>query len=373
MLGSTLLLLPAASDRIGQRGFDDWRAASPPMWFLGAYEVITRGAIADLPRGVMTDRKAASDRVNAALYAQRRGQFAVMARRGVVALGAIFAIGVAAYLWNARHLPSLAALPPPAFRRPSALRAWLTRTIVARQPAVRAGFDLTLAVMWRSNTHRLTLACAAAVGFAMAVVALSNANAQQGAGPSPRLLAMQPLLYGALLVGFRHIIRVPAELRANWGFQLAWRGRERPFVAGVKRAAVIALVVPAIAILLPLFTFVMGPWSALAHAALGLAGALVMLEGVMVNYDKVPFTCTYLPSENMKAMAPIFGFCFIIGASIFAQMQHTALQSGNPARLVITLAALFAIFRVMSRTRQRLPNVEFDEAPVTFQQLGLHR
>ena len=37
MLGGSLLLLPAASDRIAQRGFDDWRAQSPPMWFLGAY------------------------------------------------------------------------------------------------------------------------------------------------------------------------------------------------------------------------------------------------------------------------------------------------------------------------------------------------
>ena len=34
---------------------------------------------------------------------------------------------------------------------------------------------------------------------------------------------------------------------------------------------------------------------------------------------------------------------------------------------------LFAIFRMMSNTRQRLPNIEFDEAPMTFQGLGLHR
>ena len=137
--------------------------------------------------------------------------------------------------------------------------------------------------MWRSNTHRLTLACAAAAGFAMAVLALSNANALQGAGPSTRLLSMQPLLYGALLVGFRHVIRVPAELRANWGFQLAWRGRERAFLAGVKCAAVVALVLPALAVLLPLFVFVLGPQLALMHAALGLAGAIVLLEALMLT------------------------------------------------------------------------------------------
>jgi hypothetical protein len=204
----------------------------------------------------------------------------------------------------------------------------------------------------------------------MAVVALSNANPQSGA--SPRLLAMQPLLYGALLVGFRHVIRVPAELRANWGFQLAWRNRERAFVAGVKRAAVVALALPALIVLLPLFGFVIGPRPALLHAVLGLAGAIVFLEVVMVNYDKVPFTCTYVPTENMKALGPIYALMFFAGASIFAGMQYTALQSGNLTRVLVTLAILFAIFRIMSLRRARLPYVEFDEAPATYQRLGLH-
>lgn len=92
----------------------------------------------------------------------------------------------------------------------------------------------------------------------------------------------------------------------------------------------------------------------------------------MCSYDKVPFTCTYLPSENLKALAPIYAIAFITGASWFAQMQNTALRSGNPARVVITLAVLLAVFRVMSRNRARLPNIDFDEAPASFQGLGLH-
>ncbi len=225
--------------------------------------------------------------------------------------------------------------------------------------------------MWRSNTHRLTLACAAAAGFAMAVLALSGANATQGAGPSTRLLAMQPLLYGALLVGFRHVIRVPAELRANWGFQLAWRGRERAFLAGVKIAAVIALIIPALAVLLPLFVFVLGPPRALLHAALGLAGAIVLLEGLMLNYDKVPFTCTYVPTENMKVLAPVYAIAFLVGASRFARMENDVLLTGNPLSALLTLAALFVILRVWSLKRGRRAEVEFNEAPSGFQRLGL--
>jgi hypothetical protein len=206
----------------------------------------------------------------------------------------------------------------------------------------------------------------------MAVVAVSSVDLQTGVA-SPRLLGIQPLLYGALLVGFRHVIRVPAELRANWGFQLAWRGQERAFIAGVKIAAIVALAVPALLAVLPLFLMVLGPQVALMHLGLGLAGAIVLLEALMVSYEKVPFTCTYLPSESMKALAPIYGIAFLIGASIFARMQYGALQGSSGMKTLLTLAAAFAVLRVMSVTRARLPYVDFDEAPMTVQRLGLDR
>jgi hypothetical protein len=41
-----------------------------------------------------------------------------------------------------------------------------------------------------------------------------------------------------VLVGVRHAFAIPAELRANWVFSMAWNGEMRPFVAGVKRAVV---------------------------------------------------------------------------------------------------------------------------------------
>jgi hypothetical protein len=369
-LGGALLLLPAAADRIAQRGFEGWRASSPPMWFLGAYELVVGGVVADLPRGAMTARRAEMDRLSTALYRERRGEFPGMARRAGMAVVGTFLLATAAYTWNARRLPSLAPTPP-AFRRRWGLSARLANALLLWHAATRAGFCFTLAAMWRSNTHRLTLACAAAAGFAMAVVALSNANVAEGGGASPRLLAMQPLLYGALLVGFRHVIRVPAELRANWGFQLAWRERDRAFLAGVKCAAVAGLVLPALLVLVPLFMFVLGPRLALIHAGLGLAGAIVLLEVLLVSYDKVPFTCSYLPSENMKALAPIYAIAFIVGASMFAQMQYEVLEGAGRTRTLIALAVVFVMARVISAKRTRLPYVEFDEAPATFQRLGL--
>jgi hypothetical protein len=385
VLGSALLLAAPSARRIAQRGFDDWRAATPPMWFLGAYETIAGGLIADLPRTEMRPRQAANDVTMSAVYQHRRAGFLPLARRASLASAITVVLAWAAYLWNARRLPSLTALPASARRRWRAGER-LVDALLVREGTSRAGFYFTLAAMWRSKTHRVTLACAGAAGFAMVLLALWNADLDPGAPPSIRLLAMQPFLYGALLVGFRHIIRVPAELRANWGFQLAWRERagapttrtlrrgvgDRAFLAGVRRAALVALVLPALAVLLPLYAFVLGTPGALFHAGLGLAGAIVFLEALLVTYEKVPFTCTYLPSENMKALVPIYGFAFMAGAVNFARMQAQAIVSGDPTSILITLAVLFVALRVVSLRRVRRPLVEFDEAPSTYQQLGLH-
>ena len=385
VLGSALLMLPPSARRIAQRGFDDWRVTAPPMWFLGAYETMAGRLVAGLPRSEMTLRQTKHDAEMSALYERRRAAFPQLARRAAATSAATFVIAWAAYLWNARRLPALMAAPASGRRRWRAGQR-LANTLIVREGTARAGFYFTLAAMWRSKTHRVTLACAAAAGFAMVLLALSNADVEPGAQPSIRLLVTQPLLYGALLVGFRHIIRVPAELRASWGFQLAWRERagapttrtlrrgvgDRAFLTGVRRAALVALVLPALAVLLPLDIYVLGTQRALLHAALGLAGAIVFLELLLVTYEKVPFTCTYLPSENMKALVPIYAVAFLIGAANFARMQVQAMVSGDPTRILITLAVLFVGLRVASLRRVRRPLVEFDEAPSSFQRLGLH-
>jgi hypothetical protein len=373
-LGSALLLLPPSGTRIEQGGLDGWRALSPPMWFAGAYELAVGNLIAEAPRGRMTPRQQRRDAVATATYRAHRGHFERLARRAGLAFGAVALVIASVYFSHARRLPALALPASGGRRRRWRLAGVIARTLVARDPTVRAGFYFTLAAMWRSNTHRLTIACAAAAGVAMSLIALSGVDLEAArAGRVPvRFLVMQPLLYGALLVAFRHAVRVPAELRANWGFQLAWRENNRAFLAGARRAAIAGLALPALTVWLPLFVYVLGPWPALAHAAMGLAGAIVLLEALTAGYDKVPFTCTYLPDGRIKAVGIPFILMFVMGASSFAGMEREALQGGGVTRLFITLGVLFVILRVMAISRSRLPNVEFDEAPATLQRLGLH-
>jgi hypothetical protein len=370
-----LLLLPAASIQVASRGLTGWRAMAPPAWFLGAYEVAVGPVIADSSRDGLTARQRSADSKAAAAYRTRAAQFPQLAWRALSAFVLVFAATAGAYFGNGRRLSFLAPAVSTARRR-SRLAAAIARQVIVRNQTARAGFFFTLAVLWRSNVHRLTIACAAAAGLAMSVIALSGVDLQTATGataPPGRLLIVQPLLYGALLVAFRHAVRVPAELRANWGFQLAWRDHDRLFLAGARRAAIIALALPTLAVTLPLVVFVAGPRVALLHAAFGLGGAIVLLEILLLGYHKVPFTCTYVPDEHAKLIGPAYAVAFFTGASSFARMESAALQGADGAiRLVLLLIAVFAVCRVASLRTPRIGPVEFNEAPVTTQRLGLH-
>lgn len=376
VFGSALLLVPPLTAATTQDGFAGRRALAPPNWFLGAYESAAGGILAEAPRGRLAARQARADAIATALYARHRPHFPTLARRAGTAFALVLLITAAAYLTNARGFSAIAAPVAPATRHRWRLASRLARATAVRDATMRAGFFFAMATMWRSPVHRLTMAGAAAVGLAMCLIALSGvdlARASQTAGAPQRLLAVQPLFFGALLVGFRHAMRVPVELRAGWGFEIAWREHDRQFLTGVRRAALVGVAIPALLAALPLFVAVIGWPTALAHAALGLAGAVVLLEVLLVGYTKVPFTCTYVPNENMKALGPLFVILFLIGASMFAGMQRDALAApADTVRLLLVLAIVFAACRTISIRTRRPALMDFHEAPVTTQRLGLH-
>jgi hypothetical protein len=375
LLGTTLLLLPPASTRVERYRLSDPAIIySPPAWFLGAYERMSGHVLIDAPRFQLLGRLQRADIAPTAAYRRHVAQFTELSERAFIALPVIALLAVATYMLNAMRRPVAMSIASPRPRKRWLLTA-LGRAVMLRNSTALAGFNFTLAALWRSNTHRLTLACCGATGLAMSLVALSGVDIEDIVStgrPTQRLLVVQPFLMGMLLVGFRHVIRVPAELRANWGFQVAWRGHDRQFVSGARRAALVGLVLPALAAVFVLDASLLGLWLALEHAAFGAAGAMVLLEALMLGYDKVPFTCSYLPNENMKALGPLYLLMFLIGATSFARVESAALAAQTPGWLLTVLASLFALLRGVTLARHRLEPVDFDEVPATTQKLGIN-
>jgi len=369
VLGSLLLLLPPASTRVAQRQFSGRWLQSPPMAFVAAYEVATHSFIVDLPRRKVTARMARRDVANTEIFEGLRPLILPTSQRVEFLFGAVVAILIVANIISAARAPVGGALLAASGNRRSRVSERIANTLIVRHPASRAGFHFAVATLFRSKTHRLTLACAAAVGLAMALVVLSRIELQPGS-LTVGVLVSQPLLYGSLLVGFRHLLRVPAELRANWGVQLAWRDHPRAFRAGVYRAGILTLALPVIVVVVPLVAFVADITTAMAHAAIGLAGAIVFLEALTLGYDKAPFTCNYVPGSG-KGVLPIFVLAFLLGANLFARLELSMLRGTNTVAGVVVLAVLFGGLRVAS-IRRRDPQMDFNEGPETFSQLGLH-
>jgi hypothetical protein len=339
----------------------------PPLWFLGLHETLAHELIDGLPRGELPNRIRDSESDATNLYRSHRFALRKLGDTAVVALGLVIVISMTLFAWNNRRLPVPPSMPA---RRGElgAIGARLARSLfVLRHPLAQAGFFFTLQSLSRSLPHRVSIATWLAVGVAIVTVSLHGLDFHQTniAAVPLALFAVQTMLVSMLLAGFRHVVRIPAELRASWTFHLSWCGDERPYLAGVKRAAVAVLGVPVLVSLYPLHAFVLGERVALVRFASGLLLLLILLEASFLQFRKLPFVCSYVPDPRMKTLVPIYAVAFLLGTSGLAWVERLALGSTRTTTTwLAALTALFVGLRVVDTfQRRRRCALEFDNLP----------
>jgi len=370
------LLLPVVVSRINRAWLEpESRAAlmAPPLWFVGLQERAIGHIIADLPRRPVPPRIRDADVRATALYRGARALFPELALTAVIKLIAVTLAAVLLFAWNNRRMVP----PPPATATAGWLRRGVAATarIVIRHPETQASFFFTLQALLRSAQHRLTLAASLAFGLTASVFAVAVGSATRARGSealAAGVLAVQPVLIAALLTGFRHAVRVPAELAANWAVQVAWAGDTRRHIAGAKAAGAALFVVCPVLTLFPLYVAIFSPADALAIGACGLAAGAVMLEAIFLSYRKMPFACDYLPGD-LKTAGPVWFAAFCFFTYQFAHIELALLKSHDILAFVAVLVAIFLALRVTDAVRRRHPRpFEFDEAPAPpTQRLGL--
>ena len=326
-LGTSLLLLPASYGNVGRSWLAGGRVspfAVPPLWFVGLHETLAGGVIDGLPRGDIPRRYAAAEHRATLLYRSLPPLFHRLAVVAVFALIVVLLVAAAACAWNSRRLPV-----PPVARRggPGRVRrtfAWTVTHLVARDPAVQAGFFFAVQTLTRSVAHRVTMATSMAVGLALIVINMGGIDGHRAVAlssvPAYRL-AVQTWVLAAVLTGFRHAVRVPAEARANWTFHLAWSGDERPYLAGVKRAAWLTLIVPTLTVLFAWHALVLTPRLAVAHLAFGGAVAVLLMEALFITYQKLPFASGFVRTEDLKSLVPLYVLVVLIVSLALAALR----------------------------------------------------
>jgi hypothetical protein len=400
VLVTIFLLAPALTSRVATAMsaayVEDETAGAmwtPPHWFLGLQEKIAGDAIDRLPRQDLPPLIMQIEDEATTLYRRIGSRFDELAGIAVIALASAAALAFAAFLWNSRTLPA------PVMTRQSARGARLraavgldrplhtaARLLAIRDPVARAGFLFTLRALSRSASHRVTMMASAAVGVAGAAVMLRGVDLRYPAADAVReaasidvtAFAIQIMLIAIVLAGFQHVLRVPAELRANWGLQLAWPRDEGRFLTGVRRAAFAGIGLPLLVVLVPLHFVTLGPRLAALHFLFGALLTLAGLELATMGQRKPPFASTYASTRNLKAIVPLAAPVLLGAIFGLARLERLALRDARG--IIILFAALTLVWRGLRlldarrRERRRAEGepVEWDELPAVMQRIDLN-
>ena len=232
--------------------------------------------------------------------------FHAMAARALRACAIAFALSLFTYFLAFRRYRRL-LLETPA--RIPAARLWrgtllplLARGSSGRDPRREAILTFLSQTLHRSRAHRLLWMVY--LGAALAVVL--NSSLVDGAlfvkshgleKAAHFLVLFWPIACSMVLIaGFRHVLSVPCELRANWIFQITESQGRAAWMSAVERFILAYAIAPIYLVLFPVAVYVLGWPLALRMTLLQVLISLAIFELLFYSWQKLPFTCGYIPS-----------------------------------------------------------------------------
>ncbi|MGC2656583.1 MAG: hypothetical protein WA324_01305 [Bryobacteraceae bacterium] len=324
----------------------------PSYWFLGIFQQL-RGA-------PMT---------------QAHTTLVALAERAWIGLACALAGSAVVYLLSYfRTLRKIVEEPDilPAPRRLN----WLPRFGTSLNAAVE---QFTIRTLFRSRQHRLLLSFYCGIGFAILILFLKTPVAQVMAARSATSGWRQvtlPLLASSFVItclwtlGIRAVFALPLDLRANWIFRLCTSREPSEYFSATRRAMYALVPIPLCLGFAAVFLSVW-PWRpAVEHLAVLALTSMTLTELSLYGFQKIPFTCSYLPGKSNFHMRfllfALLGLNAILWASDF---ERGALS--NPTRYgeiiaVLCFAAVVARWRTQVRARSEETRLLFEEewAPV---------
>ncbi|MFN7984939.1 MAG: hypothetical protein U0Q11_24110 [Vicinamibacterales bacterium] len=346
-----LLLLPAFSAPLaqGRLSSDGVLARSlPATWFVGVHEAMVGDIIIDSPRSRVPAYLQRADTVATEGYQRVRLQGGRLAFMALAALITVSGIALTASLWNSRRWPiGTSQTATPSRQAP---RTW-SQVVNAcmRSPMRRAG--LLFGIQSITRSHRLRITLAVPVSVALAIVSVLECRpllGSSGGSPNPvTILATQWVVLAVLLGGFLQVTRIPTDMSCQPTVVLGTTGSLREYVSGIKSAAWLLVIVPALATQAPLVSRVIGHRETWLHLGAGVVVGKLMLDAVFYRTLRMPFVDPH-PSMSLPHVRLAFGGCALIAASFACgAVEHAAFRSP------FLHAGVLGVVMVMSAALQR--------------------
>jgi hypothetical protein len=312
----------------------DWAEWLPPVWFLGLYQ---------------------------SLSGDTDPMMRVLANRAEIALASAVALAFLSYLISyQRHrtlmVEGIEGKTARARRFSSLIPGW-----ISRHPRQQAILAFMLQTLGRSNRHRMILMGYAGLGFA---IVLTGIAVLHDAAADFVCYHIVVLLF--LLIGARYLFSLPTELKANRIFQITEGEGRTDWLRAVDRF--VFLWGGALLLLIPFPVEVRllglrGIAEATLFGVLGLVAFECAFSPSLGSGDKLPFTCSHLPSKM-----PIWMILAFIGLFGVLSMLHTLLLAAlyNAALFAALISLLLvAWWRIRSARRQSWAELrlKYEEAP----------
>jgi hypothetical protein len=258
---------------------------------------------------------------------------------------------------------------------------WLPRFGNSLQTAVG---QFCVRTLFRSRQHRviLTFYLGIALGLPTFFSTAKVLRSQSTTGDvwhevNSLLLIPSVLLICGAVVGARIVFSIPLDLKANWIFRLMRPEGVGECLAASRRALYGMAVLPVWLVMAALF-FWAWPWrQAAGHLLVLLLLAGIVVELTLYGFEKIPFTCSYLPGKSYFHMAVIAFLGLVLLISQGYPLERSALEGG---RRYVTMIAILLIavgaarWRTAARARSSEATLQFEEEqdPVILG-LGLYR
>ncbi len=358
LLFSMLLLLPALVGIVepGSAQGMAYARYHPAMWFVGFSEWLEG-------------------------HASR--EFRELGAIGLQAFLIVAGLALGSYLVSYRtHVrKSLESLEPGSSGR-AAFQALLSKPIdllLAERPRELALFHFVVSTITRNATQRMFLTAFVGLGLSLVLAKLLALFGGMGAEAPQHLttgwLTIPLTLSFFVLVGMRAVFVLPAELPANWVFQVTATAPQETYLGGARKAMLVMGVVPLALAFLPVTVLWWGGAVAIKHLLFFTAVSWMLVELLMLRFPKIPFTCPYLPGRaNIIFLWTAYAVAFSIFAYSLAGYELELLS--DPARAVecVLYGVVFAGALIVDRRRllrRGLLPVFQEQSSIAYQRLNL--
>jgi predicted permease len=149
----------------------------------------------------------------------------------------------------------------------------------------------------------------------------------------------------------RYLFSLPVELRANWLFQITEGQGRAAWLSAVERFGVWCGIAPIYFATVPAAVAVFGPLRAAAASVTGFLAAWLLFEVLFRHWQKLPFTCSYLPAKQEVWLSFLIYALYLPVLALAAQLL--LFSSGDPAAFLAVFLFEVVMVRWMRQRRRQ--------------------